>query len=133
MCEVKRNRFKTPKSGLKEEADMVNRIELKTECKRELKQLTALMRGTDFPTNLEIQRKASLIARGIVIKMRALKAEAGDDKVLFEMVSSIVRDFGGVFNRRNVNLQIPKESEEILMKFVESERDPKICTDSLCP
>jgi hypothetical protein len=118
---VKRNRFKTPKSGLKEENDILNRIELKTECKRELKQLTALMRLTDFPTNVKIQNKASLIARGIVIKMRVLKTETGDDKVLFEMATAIVRDFGTMFNRKTVNLQPPQKPEEILLNMVESE------------
>lgn len=104
-----RGRNKTRRDGHTQEKAIVDKIELKQQCEREIKAWLKLVRARDFPTDLKAQNQAALIARGIVIKMQVLKAEAGDDELVENMAHLIVREFGQVWEKKSIVLSGPDD------------------------
>ena len=90
----------------KEEEKAADKIELKQQCERELKAWIKLVKKPKFGKDLALQNEAALVCRGIVIKMQAFRAEAGDDEEFFKMASAIVRDFGAQFNKQVIDLKV---------------------------
>ena len=100
---------KNRRSGRAAESAAVNLIDLKEECGCAIKAWLKVVRDKKFPTDLKLQNQAALIARGIVIKMQALKAEHGSDDEVLAMAKSIVRDFGQVWEKRSIVVSGPDD------------------------
>jgi hypothetical protein len=82
-------------------------IDIKTICENDLNLLRELVENPKFSSDIKMQNKAVLIARGIDIKVRSMETAAGADgeKILKEL-RDILLAYGAQYNKQTIDLNV---------------------------
>jgi hypothetical protein len=112
---MKRNQKTTPSNGYKNyfgkatrmEDTYIARIDIINHCEAELLELRSIVTKPTFASDLKLQNKAVLIARGIDLKIRAIYAQ--DPQTASELILEIrglLEQYGGQYNKQTIDLNV---------------------------
>jgi hypothetical protein len=121
-----KKRADSKRIGLQEDK-LIRQIDIVNLCGDELKQLRAATRKKSFATSLKLQNEAVLIARGIDLKIRALYTQAEEYQDITELtkeIRGIIKNYGGQFERQNINLNTGTIKLEIVRGDISGKEGP---------